>query len=600
MQRYVRRVVMFVAVGALSVAASASAFDRLILGSKLDVANKAGLEPKRSIRVLAKESPSDIAVLSDPTVGGATLTVVANGGTSTVGTYVLDASGWKHSGTRYLYRGPTGGDGDPVASVTLSRSAAGAVRLRIVIKGSVGTQSVDVVPPNPGTDGGVVLAVTGGDRYCAAFGAGAGGTELRDTALQWTLVKPAAQPGCPSAASSTTTTTSSPVTTTTVPIGQIMCPQDPGRTIFAGGPNTAACSQFDGDQPSCENAFHIGGECGVASCWYDFQSGSCRGCGPSNLDEGLCQNTCPVCEGDPSRTRFVGGPFNQGCHKYDASPASCDGAFIMSGDTRAYTSCYYDADAGECRGCGPNNQQDGSCINSCPTCVDPARQIFAGGPNSGACHLFDENPALCAQAFHMSGTCNTLASCYYDYDANSCNGCGPFNEQSGACANVCVEPICGNGVVDIAGEQCDGADSSCGLNETCNAECQCAPCNAQAIPSGGGLFTGTTSGTGSLAGSCGFGSGSSPENIYAWTPSTSHLALVTTCVGSTYDTILYVRQGSCNGPELACNDDSCGGASRVQPYVTAGITYYIVVDGYAGDSGNYTLYVSPSGAFLDQ
>jgi hypothetical protein len=54
---------------------------------------------------------------------------------------------------------------------------------------------------------------------------------------------------------------------------------------------------------------------------------------------------------------------------------------------------------------------------------------------------------------------------------------------------------------------------------------------------------------------------------------------------------------------IACNDDSsCGLPSRVTPFVNAGTTYYIVVDGYGGDSGNYTLTVtppSPSGAFLD-
>lgn len=65
------------------------------------------------------------------------------------------------------------------------------------------------------------------------------------------------------------------------------CTADPTRTIFAGGPNTAACRQFDGDQASCEAAWHFGGA-GAASCFYD--SGSCLGCGPNN--SGSCTNTC--------------------------------------------------------------------------------------------------------------------------------------------------------------------------------------------------------------------------------------------------------------------------------------------------------------------
>jgi hypothetical protein len=70
-----------------------------------------------------------------------------------------------------------------------------------------------------------------------------------------------------------------------------------------------------------------------------------------------------------------------------------------------------------------------------------------------------------------------------------------------------------------------------------------------------------------------------------------------------------VRSGSCRGPEIVCNDDTSGCAtgdpcspangrqgSQVTPLVTAGQTYYIVVDGYAGScggsSGNFVLTVT--------
>ena len=48
-----------------------------------------------------------------------------------------------------------------------------------------------------------------------------------------------------------------------------------------------------------------------------------------------------------------------------------------------------------------------------------------------------------------------------------------------------------------------------------------------------------------------------------------------------------------------CNDDACPNASglfrasKVMPSVTAGQTYFIVVDGYAGSSGSFTLSVTP-------
>ena len=125
------------------------------------------------------------------------------------------------------------------------------------------------------------------------------------------------------------------------------------------------------------------------------------------------------------------------------------------------------------------------------------------------------------------------------------------------------------------------------------------------IPAQGGTFSGTTSGTSSLAGSCG-SSGTSPEQVFQWTPAVSGTATIQTCgAGTTFDTVLYLRSGSCaGGPEVAagCNDDACSNAnglfraSRLTPTVTAGQTYYIVVDGYGGAPGTFSLTVTPPGA----
>ncbi len=125
------------------------------------------------------------------------------------------------------------------------------------------------------------------------------------------------------------------------------------------------------------------------------------------------------------------------------------------------------------------------------------------------------------------------------------------------------------------------------------------------IPAQGGTFSGTTSGTSSLAGSCG-SSGTSPEQVFQWTPAVSGTATIQTCgAGTTFDTVLYLRSGSCaGGPEVAagCNDDACSNASglfrasRLTPTVTAGQTYYIVVDGYGGAQGTFSLTVTPPGA----
>src|SRR5204862_236991 len=109
-------------------------------------------------------------------------------------------------------------------------------------------------------------------------------------------------------------------------------------------------------------------------------------------------------------------------------------------------------------------------------------------------------------------------------------------------------------------------------------------------------------GTNALAGSCG-SSGTAPEQVFQWTPTASGTATIQTCgAGTTFDTVLYMRSGTCaSGPEVAggCNDDACTNAtglyraSRLTPTVTAGQTYYIVVDGYGGAQGPYGLTVTP-------
>ena len=131
----------------------------------------------------------------------------------------------------------------------------------------------------------------------------------------------------------------------------------------------------------------------------------------------------------------------------------------------------------------------------------------------------------------------------------------------------------------------------------------CTSCAAAAtIPASGGTFVGVTTGSSTLAGSCA-STTASPERVYRWTPASSGVARVETCgSATTFDTVIYLGQGACSGAELTCNDDtvSCSTGepstyhgSRLAPTVTAGTTYYIVVDGWSGAHGAYTLTVIP-------
>jgi hypothetical protein len=156
-------------------------------------------EAKRRVIVLGRETSTDIgpAIVGNPVASGATLRVIAKGGVDSDQTYVLDASGWSTiGGVGFRYLGPTGPDGDPVDKVLIKRTANGTAFLKAILKGNVGTQSLDILPPNPGDEGGIILSINGGGTYCVSFGGAAGGTETADQPTLWKLLVPTAQPGC--------------------------------------------------------------------------------------------------------------------------------------------------------------------------------------------------------------------------------------------------------------------------------------------------------------------------------------------------------------------------------------------------------------------
>src|SRR5262249_40417323 len=141
-----------------------------ILGKKMLVKDPTGNEAQRLVVALGIAT-SARPIVGDPVANGATLRVIATGTTPSDQTYLLDAAGWSAAGTvGFKYAGPTGGDGDPVKKVLIRRTLGGRALVKAILKGSVGTQSLDVVPPNLGDAGGIILTINGGGKYCAAFG----------------------------------------------------------------------------------------------------------------------------------------------------------------------------------------------------------------------------------------------------------------------------------------------------------------------------------------------------------------------------------------------------------------------------------------------
>jgi len=95
----------------------------------------------------------------------------------------------------------------------------------------------------------------------------------------------------------------------------------------------------------------------------------------------------------------------------------------------------------------------------------------------------------------------------------------------------------------------------------------------------------------------GCGAGGGEDVVYSVTPAfTGDLVVSLVNPGSDYDTALAVIAGSCEtGAEVACNDDFSSLLSQVQLPVTSGSTYYVVVDGFFGSTGNYELTLHRAG-----
>jgi len=202
----VRRVTGFALALGLLMAATAGAAQQTVLGRAFAVRDPLpGVNPsKRSVVVKGRERPTDGTFVGDPLANGTTLTVIANGATSTSQTYALPPgayaappfAGWKVSigatGTSAKYLDKLGTNG-PVRVLRLKITATAAAFVAVV-DGKNG--SVEVLPPDPGTDGGAIFTITGGDAYCFAFGGAAGGLVGNVANEVFKIVKPTAE-GCP-------------------------------------------------------------------------------------------------------------------------------------------------------------------------------------------------------------------------------------------------------------------------------------------------------------------------------------------------------------------------------------------------------------------
>lgn len=154
----------------------------------------------------------------------------------------------------------------------------------------------------------------------------------------------------------------------------------------------------------------------------------------------------------------------------------------------------------------------------------------------------------------------------------------------------------GDLLVDCADEECRGLDA-------CSTY-QCPDGDLGSAIGSAVLRASTAGANNDLAGSCGGQGGD--DLALVWTAPHDGDFVVDTRWGS-YDTVLYVLDGDCDGPELACNDDATQPPaleSELTLAARAGQRFVIVVDGYEvvlGDDGApFRLNISPLGVASEQ
>ena len=104
-----------------------------------------------------------------------------------------------------------------------------------------------------------------------------------------------------------------------------------------------------------------------------------------------------------------------------------------------------------------------------------------------------------------------------------------------------------------------------------------------------GVHFGATTGlAGAHVGSC--SSGTAPEAIGSFTVAETTTVCMHT-LGSTFDTALFVRTACADaGSQVTCDDDSAGNLlSVVQFEAQGGTEYFVFVDGYGTNSGEFLL-----------
>ncbi len=366
--------------------------------------------------------------------------------------------------------------------------------------------------------------------------------------------------------------------------GPFDCP--PGLACFDGLCGPAECD-VDGDCPAgdvCEF-----GACREPECVVD---GDC-------FEGAVCQdNTCIVPECFEDADCDFGGEGEIGgglvCRNLRCIPdvpiGTCAEPLPIDRDPVLGTTIFADAEHQPACGLGGDSpeqvfayvaQRDG------PHCAAVIDADFAPTVSVRAVCADDETTLVCAEGVEGSpeasfdavqgATYFVLVDSFFPGDA------GGF--ELTVSRGVCGEP-----------PTCD-FDADCLDDELClDGVCIVDPCATPTMLDEPGVYEASNRDALALhTAGCGLDL-DGPERIFAVTPEVDGPICLDT-LASNFDTVLSVRRGLCDDllSEVACNDDDASSnrrQSRVELDAAAGETYYVLVDGTQGGTGDIALAMS--------
>ncbi|MCS6899831.1 MAG: MopE-related protein [Myxococcales bacterium] len=397
--------------------------------------------------------------------------------------------------------------------------------------------------------------------------------------------------------------------------GSFLCACDPLETSCTDGKDNNCDGLIDCGDPQCFGLPN----CGCAQAELKCQDTSDDDC------DGLVDCADPDCQGIPAcqclPAESCGNGKDDDCNGFldcadpacKASPVcQCQGSELSCGDGKdedcdgAFDCTDPDCSADVLCTCGQldeicNDKADNNC-DGLVDCADPL--CF----NTVFCKCFGAPaPEVCDDG--KDNDCDGLVDCA---DPNcianpACKECKPelcSDSLDNNCNNLidCADPACAfdpactpkaetcnNKIDDDFDGKIDCADEDCKNNPLCQQKQ--SNCLTAKTLSASGTYSGNTAGNiGETKGSCG---GDAGEAVFRLVISTPTRLRVDTD-GSQFDTVLYLRAGSCgSGKEVACNDDSA--STKLPPPAWSSVAelsipilypgvYFLFLDGYTVDA----------------